>query len=82
MLSPTTTAEAPLVSEVDQSVSPGYFTRPANYYDMCALSIPIGLSENALPLSLQISARPNEELTAIKIGAQVEQKIGPMFLKT
>ena len=79
LLSPTTTSEAPLVSEVDQSISPGYFTRPINYYDMCAISIPMGLSKNKLPLGLQISARPCEELTALKIGAIIEQEIGSIF---
>ena len=79
LITPTTTSEAPLVCNVDQAVSPGYFTRPANYFDMCALSLPMGLSKNGLPLSLQISARPVSELTAIRIGVEVERQIGSIY---
>ena len=39
LITPTTMDSAPLLCDVDQAVSPGYFTRPANYFDMCALSV-------------------------------------------
>ena len=75
LVTPTTTDEASLVKEVDHEVSPGHFTRPFNYITMCALSIPMGLSNNGLPLGLQIAARPHEENIALRIGGEVERNL-------
>ena len=79
LLTPTTAIEAPLVEDVDQSFSPGHFTRPFNYSGMCALSLPMGLSENGLPLSFQIASRPCYEEMVIQIGASVEKLSTTIF---
>ena len=67
------------MSRVDQSISPGHFTRPFNYAGMCALSIQMGLSKIGLPLGLQVVARPNSEALAIQVGAAVERMTQPIF---
>jgi aspartyl-tRNA(Asn)/glutamyl-tRNA(Gln) amidotransferase subunit A len=77
LLTPTTITTAPPVEEADQAVSPGYFTRHVNYFGMCALSVPAGLSGDGLPTSLQIIARPDDEAMLLRIGAAYEAARGP-----
>ncbi len=72
VLTPTVTTSAPAIAEVDQSVSPGHFTRPFNYLGMCGLALPTGLTPDGLPTSLQIAARGGEEAMALRIGAALE----------
>lgn len=72
ILTPTTTTTAPIISDVDQAVSPGHFTRPFNYLAMCGLSVPTGLASDGMPHSLQIIARAHDEAMAIRIGASIE----------
>ena len=64
---------------VDQSISPGHFTRPFNYAGMCALSIQMGLSKSGLPLGFQVAARPNCEELILQVGAAVERESTPLF---
>ena len=78
LLTPTMTTTAPPVDEVDQTVSPGYFTRHVNYLGLCALSVPSGLSRDGLPTSLQIIARPDEEAMLLRIGSAYEVARGPL----
>ena len=79
LLTPTVTSEAPLFNDVDQSISPGYFTRPINYAGMCALSLPMGISRNGLPLSVQVAGRPYCEKLTIQVGATIEQELKSIF---
>ena len=79
LLTPTVTSEAPLFNDVDQSISPGYFTRPFNYAGMCALSLPMGISRNGLPLSVQVAGRPYCEKLTIQVGATIEQELKSIF---
>ena len=79
LLTPSTAMEAPLAEDVDQSVSPGHFTRPFNYSGMCALSLPMGISENGLPLSIQVAARPFCEEMTIQVGATIEELVPKLY---
>ena len=79
LVTPTIANEAPILSDVDQSVSPGYFTRPFNYVGMCALSLQMGLSKNGLPVSFQVAARPHCESLTIQVGASVEREVSSIF---
>ncbi|ADE38842.1 amidase [Candidatus Puniceispirillum marinum] len=72
ILTPSMTSTAPIITDVDQAISPGHFTRPFNYLAMCGLSVPTGLASDGMPLSLQIIARAHDEAMAIRIGAAVE----------
>ncbi len=72
LLTPSMTTTAPRLSEVDQAVAPSHFTRHANYFGLCAVSVPSGLSASGLPTSLQIIARPNAEAEALGIAAAYE----------
>jgi len=73
LLTPTITDTAPLLSEIDQDISPGHFTRPFNYLDMCALSMPTLPAADQLPTSLQIVARAGQESLVLRIGAALER---------
>ena len=75
ILTPTTTCTAPLLSKVDQSISPAHFTRPFNYLGLCGLSIPTGLADDGLPLGLQIVARPHDEAMAVRVGNSLEKAL-------
>lgn len=52
------------------------FTVPVNLAGLPAMSIPVGLSANKLPLGLQIIGRPFDESTVIGIGAALEAAAG------
>jgi len=73
LLTPTTKTVAPRVDRIDQSTTAAGFTRPANLLDCCALSLPSGLSSEALPTSLQIVCRGYDEASALRIGWAYEQ---------
>jgi len=75
LLTPTTTCTAPLLSNVDQSVSPAHFTRPFNYLGLCGLSIPVGLADDGLPIGLQIVARPHDESMVVRVGSALEKEL-------
>ena len=76
LLTPTIISTAPLLSEIDQDVSPGHFTRPFNYLDMCALAMPTQPTPTGLPTSLQIVARASQEALTLRIGAALEHTFG------
>lgn len=76
LVTPTTPIPAPVVAEIDQTSAPSHFTRMANYLGFCALSLPMGLTGDGLPTSLQITARPRHEGTALRIGAAFEKDFG------
>lgn len=78
ILTPTTQHAAIPVDEADQSGTPSRFTRAFNYLGMCALSLPMGLTEGGLPLGLQVAARPGAEAMALRVGAALEADLPPL----
>ncbi|MBT6927762.1 MAG: amidase [Marinovum sp.] len=77
LLTPTVTQAAPKLSDIDQDISPGHFTRPFNYLDMAALSLPMAPTPQGLPTSLQIVTRAGHETLSLQIGAAFEAALGP-----
>lgn len=71
---PTTAIPLSEVDEHDYTVS--LYTRPGNYLDLCALSVPIGLSPGGLPTSLQIMVRQFDDPLALRIGRAFEEVRG------
>ena len=59
-------------------ISPGHFTRPFNFLEMCGLSIPIDLNDEGLPTSIQIVGRANAEAMCFRIGAALERDLPPI----
>ena len=68
LLTPTTATTALALDAVDQTTTPAFFTRFVNLLDLCALSVPNGLTENGLPTSLQIVCGNCEESAALRVG--------------
>ena len=71
------------VAEVDQRTTPAISTRWVNFLDLCALSLPNGMTTRALPSSLQIVCRGGDEAMALRIGWALEnttewQKMAPL----
>ena len=77
ILTPTVPTAAIPIDDVDQKGSPTRFTRFGNYFTMCGISIPMGLTNKGLPAGLQILAPSLQEATAIRIGAAYEAARGP-----
>ncbi len=67
-LAPTAPTPPIPIEEVDQTKTPGHFTRPVNLLDQCGLSLPNGQTDAGLPTSLQIACRGYNEATALRIG--------------
>ena len=72
LLTPTLTETAPKLDDINEDISPGHFTRPFNYIDMCALALPMTPSRSGLPTSLRIVVPAGREKFALKLGAAVE----------
>ena len=73
LLTPTTRTAAVRLDEVDQNVTPAYFTRFVNFLDLCALALPNGFTAEGLPTSLQIVCRGYDEAMALRIGRAYQQ---------
>jgi aspartyl-tRNA(Asn)/glutamyl-tRNA(Gln) amidotransferase subunit A len=73
VLSPSTLTPAIPLTEVDQKGTPAISTRWVNFLDLCALSLPNGMTAGGLPTSLQITCRGGDEAMALRIGWALEQ---------
>jgi aspartyl-tRNA(Asn)/glutamyl-tRNA(Gln) amidotransferase subunit A len=80
ILTPTTPFAAPLLADIDEAVSPGLLTRFVNYLDLAALSLPMGVTPDGLPIGMQIVVPAFREPTALEIGAALEADRGPLRL--
>jgi aspartyl-tRNA(Asn)/glutamyl-tRNA(Gln) amidotransferase subunit A len=78
LVMPSSTSTAPALTNVDQAVSPGYFTRPFNFLEMCGLSLPINLASDGMPTSLQIVGKAHDEAMCLRVGAALEQDLPPI----
>lgn len=73
LLLPSTETPAIPLDQVDEGGTPARFTRAGNCLDLCALSVPNGISPDGLPTSLQIACRGYDEAMALRIGWAYEQ---------
>jgi len=72
VLTPGTLTPAIPLTEVDQTKTPAISTRWVNYLDLCALTLPNGLTKGGLPIGLQIACRGGDEAMALRIGWALE----------
>ncbi|XP_055853522.1 glutamyl-tRNA(Gln) amidotransferase subunit A, mitochondrial [Episyrphus balteatus] len=81
LLTPTTLSEAPLYKDFssqsnrDQCAIQDFCTQPANMAGIPAISIPIRLSNNGMPISLQLMSRKLSESTLLKVAAWIEARV-------
>lgn len=81
LLTPTTLSDAPLLREFirknnrDQCAVEDFCTQPANMAGVPAISIPIKLSSNDLPLSLQLMGPNFSETNLFKVAKFIENEV-------
>lgn len=81
LLTPTTLSDAPLLRDFtqnnnrDQCAVQDFCTQPANMAGVPAISIPIKLSANGLPLSLQLMGPNFSEETLFKVAKFIENSV-------
>ena len=89
IVSPTTTIQPPLVTDAEDpvkglSLALGMTqnTQPANYLDLCAVSLPIPC--NDLPIGYQLNAGPNNDSNLLNLAVAIENLFEqkPDLLKT
>lgn len=80
ILTPTTPSAAfPIGEKMDDPIKMylnDIFTVPASLAGLPAISVPVGLSDNGLPLGLQLIGKPFDEETVIKTAYTLEQLAG------
>lgn len=77
LLSPTCPMPAPPLDTIDETTSPlSRLTRAANYLDLPGISVPCGLTDEGLPVGLQILGRPQDEVSVVALGAAFERVSG------
>lgn len=87
LLTPTTLTDAPRYSEFilrdnrEQCASQDYCTQPANMAGCPAITIPIKLSEQGLPLSLQLMAQNYREGVLLAVAKWIENVVDFPCLK-
>jgi aspartyl-tRNA(Asn)/glutamyl-tRNA(Gln) amidotransferase subunit A len=74
LLTPTLPITATPLDDVDESTTPlATWTRAANYFGACALSLPAGFSADGLPIGVQLVGAPFADATLVRIGRAFQQ---------
>jgi aspartyl-tRNA(Asn)/glutamyl-tRNA(Gln) amidotransferase subunit A len=69
LLTPTLPISAMPLDQVDEAATPlATYTRVANYLGACALSLPAGLTDDGLPVAVQLLGAPFTEPALIRLG--------------
>jgi aspartyl-tRNA(Asn)/glutamyl-tRNA(Gln) amidotransferase subunit A len=76
LLTPASAAPAPLLSDLDEDSSPAIFTRFVNYLGLAAAVLPMGLSDEGMPVGMQIVAPGFCDVRALRIAAALESARG------
>ena len=75
LLTPTLPITALPLCDVDEATTPlATFTRAANYVGACALSLPVGLSSEGLPMGMQFIGAPFADALLLRIGRGVQRR--------
>ncbi|KAB2872023.1 MAG: amidase [Bauldia sp.] len=78
ILLPTTATTAIKLTEVDERVSPGLYTRFVNYLELCGLALPMGRGTSGLPTSVQIVGRKLDDPLVLRAGQALEGARGAL----
>ena len=76
LLTPTTPFPAPKLEDCDEAFSPAIFTRFVNYLDLAAISLPMALSAEGLPIGIQLVVPGLQEVRALAFAAALETARG------
>ena len=80
LLMPSTAQPAPVVGLHGEDNSPAVFTRFANYFDLAAISLPMGRSAEGMPVGMQIVVPGFREERALDLAQALETAIGGPIL--
>jgi len=81
LLLPTTPVVPMPIAAVDEDdAAMSLYTRFANYLDLCALSVPMGLTQVGFPTGLQIVGRHLDDPLVLRIGQAFETARDPLPL--
>lgn len=80
ILLPATAMPAPRLDDYPEQSSPGVFTRLANYCDLAAIALPLGISKDQLPVGMQIVVPGFQEHRALTIAHGLESLNGGPIL--
>lgn len=70
---PVTPCAAPLLTDIDERHSLiGLFTRWVNYVGGCALSIPVDIDPDGLPIGMQLVGRPGDDDRLLNLGVDLQ----------
>ncbi len=71
---PTNPITAIPVAEVDESATPlSRLGRFVNLLDLCAVAVPVGLSPQGLPVSMQLIGKPGQDALALRLAHAYQQ---------
>lgn len=86
LITPTVAISPPLLSEVANAADYGKAnllalrnTSIGNLFGWCALSMPVGLDGNRMPVGMQLVAPPMQEPRLLGIAASIERHLGNQF---
>jgi aspartyl-tRNA(Asn)/glutamyl-tRNA(Gln) amidotransferase subunit A len=82
LLAPTLATTAPRIDDSTYDIFDNMvrFTGPFNATGQPVVSIPTGLSNEGLPLSMQIIGKPFDEITVLQVADAYERARGPLPL--
>src|ERR1700688_2404149 len=80
LLAPSQTSAAPRIDDTSYDIMANMvrFTGPFNATGQPVISVPIGLSNEGLPLAMQIAGKPFDELTVLQVADAYERARGPL----
>lgn len=86
LITPTVAISPPLISEIGNAADYGKTnllalrnTSIGNLFGWCALSMPVGLDGNRMPVGMQLIAPPMQESRLLGIAAIIEKHLGNQF---
>lgn len=76
ILTPASAFPAPLLPDCDETTSPAIFTRFGNYLRLAGIVLPMGISQEGLPIGVQVVVPGFHEVRALRIAAALEMARG------
>ena len=70
---PTMLSSAPRLRDLDRGEPARLLTRLVNWLGLCAVSVPCGFTSNGLPVGLQLTGKPYDEATILRLAYAYEQ---------
>ena len=73
VVGPTMLSPAPRLRDLDRGEPHRLLTRLVNWLGLCAVSVPCGFTSQGLPVGLQLTGKPYDEATMLRLAYAYEQ---------